>query len=162
MTFAAGDRTFDFTAFAPYNTYLFVLNNQFPAVNGDTIFARISEDGGATYIAVGYQSGVNHNPFNSAVITNANSATQFVLSGGVHVSGGGGGVCGFFRYWGNSYTPAETMDGCCTYEDTSTNTMHTARFGGQFAGTLSPTNIKITAAGGLNSFGSINVFGMPN
>lgn len=79
---ASGASQVDFTTGidSSYNVYYLAFRDTTVSVDGTNIGLRFSDDGGGTFIATGYQAGMNRNPYNSATVTNANGTTQVTLA----------------------------------------------------------------------------------
>lgn len=78
---ASSSATLDFTTgiSSTYTSYFFVLSNIVPATNAQVLNLTLSVNAGSSYLATGYQSGINTNPYNSVTLTNANSTTAMPL-----------------------------------------------------------------------------------
>lgn len=94
---AAGLGTIDLTLSGDYDEYAVHFVNVVPTTDDNSLFARVSEDGGGTYKAgaTDYRYGVNittdagvNAPFGSA------GTTQFQFSGGISGTVADGGLCG--------------------------------------------------------------------
>jgi len=147
---------------APYTStyYWFMIQTIaiFPTTNADQIYLQISQDGGSTYIATGYQSGLNYLPYNSATSTNYNSATQMIMGGAVHSSGSGNGLSAT-AYLGIPQN-APTLYGTAGYDDTSVNVYGSASFSSEYAAGGGATNFQITCPSGLITNGAVVVYGI--
>lgn len=76
--------TIDFINLPAYKNYVLTCSNVTPSTDGEALFLEVSQDNGATWIAAGYESGINYSAYNSAVLTNDNSAIAFVISGSIN------------------------------------------------------------------------------
>ena len=81
---AANVATIDFTNLPAFRNFALVCRNVTPSTNGEHLYIMVSQDNGATWLAAGYESGINYTLYNSAVITNENVATSFLISGSIN------------------------------------------------------------------------------
>lgn len=66
-----------------YTTYLFVFTAIVSSAGGADFEMLVSTNGGSSYLATGYSSGLNFNTYNSATLTNQNVSTYFKIFTGV-------------------------------------------------------------------------------
>lgn len=128
----------------------------FPSVNGESLYALSSTNGGVSYLTSGYSSGYNKNTYNTATLTNGNSSAQYSLTAGIHAAGGGNGVNGILYYFnigGNA-----TLMGQLFYDDTATNTYTSANVFG--AGPELADHLKFTTSSGLITNGWVTLLGI--
>lgn len=86
-----------------YATYVVVLSGVTPSAN-DQLAMQVSTDGGATYIAIGYQSGTLGTPYNSNTTAGPNSTATVLIGGTIKgVSGGGMNGSIFCLNFNNGY-----------------------------------------------------------
>ena len=78
-----------------YSTYIFCLSNIFPATNAAYLSLAISTNGGVSYIATGYFSGINRNAYNTATLTNSNATTFMYISGATDSTTSDTPICGW-------------------------------------------------------------------
>lgn len=87
----AGAASLDFTTGigSPYSKYLLIGTNVKQVATAAYIYLRVSTDGGGSYIATGYTSGIVTFAYNGTTATNANVTTSFILHA---ITSGGPGV----------------------------------------------------------------------
>ena len=155
---------FDLSSYNSYNIYCIVTKNIFPATNAGILTLVVSNDGGATFKVAGYQSGVTSTGYNTAVSTNNNSAVAYLMTGPMHQSGGGGGTFGVY-YLDTNYSFEFMLTGKGVYYNSTTNIMTgalaTGGLGIGAAADIDYLKFTATGVGGLISFGTITLFGMP-
>jgi len=142
-----------------YYAFLLVVSTLFPSTNGDPIYAQASTDGGATYLATGYVSGLTGFPYNSTTAVNYNSTSQFMLAGAQHVPGAGNGLCGSLFFVTQGQSNGVVLNGTLTSIDTNSSTLINFTAGGQLGADSNVTNLKVTCPSGLIAFGGIGVYG---
>ena len=78
-----GNTWADFTSgiTSTYNNYVIVCSKVDLTTAGVNLICRYSTDGGSTFVATNYQSGVNSSAYNSTTISNSNSTTAFLATG---------------------------------------------------------------------------------
>lgn len=72
-----------------YNAYMLIITEIVPATGGSFLNLRISSNGGSSYVATNYRSGVNYNNYATSAATNTNNTTYIHLSGPVDASNAG-------------------------------------------------------------------------
>lgn len=86
---ATSSTTLNFTTgiTSTYNNYMLEVSNVLTATASKDIYLRISTDGGSTYIATGYQSGINVAIYTSGTYGNINITSGFFLLYNLNSSG---------------------------------------------------------------------------
>lgn len=107
--------------------YFFSVKNYRPGTNNVTFLMDMSSDGGATWVATGFQSTLLYNAYDSTTNVKASSTASVVL--GDAVSGGGTSNCGscwfYFSEIGNAIS---TLSGHTTFTGQA-NVMQMGRIG---------------------------------
>lgn len=62
-----------------YNTYILIGSNILPITNASYPYVQLSVDGGSTYIASTYLSGMNTAAYNSATLSNVTTTSAFIV-----------------------------------------------------------------------------------
>lgn len=76
---ASSSITFTSGITSAYNNYFLQISNYLPATANTELLLRVSTDGGSSYIATGYNGGLDSFIWNSAVLTNATNTTGILL-----------------------------------------------------------------------------------
>lgn len=142
-----------------YAGYYIFVNSLFPTNNGDTIFMKVSTDGGATYLNSGYISGITGFAYNSTTPVNYNSTTNFVLAGAQH-NEGSNGLTGVIYYCPSAGSNGTVLSGTITSYDTNTGGPTSFLVMGDIPLGTNPTNLLITCASGLVNAFSVMLYGM--
>lgn len=109
---------------------LLVISDAKSVNDADVLRMQMSNDSGATWIAAGYESGVTINDYDSAVTANANSATEFVLSGGLDTGAAASSYSGSIYIYGANIPNVPRINGSATYfRDSSSKTAFCQIFG---------------------------------
>lgn len=123
VTTVGGDASVDFAIPLAYNNVMLVVNDAVPLNDTDSLQAQMSNDAGATWVALNYQSGILVNDFDSAVLSNANAATYFILSGQVDNGAPTSTVNGSYNFYGLNLPNRPYMTGhSCYFRDSSSKT----------------------------------------
>ena len=95
---ASSSANINFTGITPgYTTYMLVVTNLSAATGTSTLQLLYSTNGGSSYLATGYEAGLNYNSWNSATLTNVN-ATTFIPLSPASLGTSGGYFCNVIMY----------------------------------------------------------------
>jgi hypothetical protein len=155
-TISGAPATVAFTSgLTAYSTLMVEIASVQPANNGVTFDIDVSNDGGSTYFATSWASGVNYSATNSATVTNANSSTTGLIANAVNNASLVNatlwvyqiGLTGSFYYHGTStwYNGSNIVFGLFGGSNTN-NSINALRFG--------------FSAGNMNNTGYIAIYGL--
>lgn len=113
---ATADASIDFLSVidGTYDSYLVQFYNVYPSNDAVNLNMNISIDNGNNWIAANYISGANYNAYNTNTLTNSNSVTTSVITGGGQSNNvANAPLCGYL-YLQNT-TALFTINGHCSY-----------------------------------------------
>ncbi len=142
---------------ATYNVYYLVFDKIVVATAGDSLYLTVSTDGGSSYVATGYFSGVNTIDHGSTttVNTNVNNGAQWQLSPALSTSG----FCS--ALWVSNVTSGGTVTihGDATLWNNSGN-LRIGSIMGYNSGSLTVNALKIAASTGNITSGTVYLYGL--
>lgn len=151
---ASNSASIAFTNLLGFSYFKVLFKGIVPATNGTFLQAQSSTDGGSSYSASGYQSGVQVWNYDNAAITNYNLTTAFRMSGNTSNSTG--------QTSGEMYIPntGNSFNGKLTYYDSGAGKWSFGVFGGGngISGTINA--IKFLMASGNITSGTFSLYGI--
>ncbi len=142
-----------------FRNFVLVISDVVPATDGESLSMQMSNDAGVTWVVAGYESGVLVNDYDSAVLANNNSATEFVISGDVDNGAATSTLSGSINIYGANIGNLPRITGSTTYtRDSSSKTAFC-----QLAGTGGSTGlnaIKLFFTAGNIASGRFTLFGV--
>lgn len=157
---ASNSATIDFTSQTNlYEAYMLVFQDAQPASAGSVLQLQMSNDGGSSWIATGYQAGCNTNPYNSATLTNSNSTTNWILSGAIRATNGNDTANGELYVHKCNTGSKSWVTGKSSYSDNGTTNATMASFGGS-SGSTGTNAFRVKMSSGNIATGTFTLYGV--
>lgn len=156
---ASSSAAISFTGITAYSNYLLVFYGVTPATDAALLNMQMSNDGGSTWITTSYTSGCNHNPYNSATVTNNNSTTAWVLTGPLD-SGSSSNLANGAIYILNTNVGNNCyISGTCSYYDNTSAVDAMGVVGGR-GGATGANAFKVLMSSGNIAAGTFRLYGV--